>query len=132
MYRYYDYGSSTAAEESFFEAMGVMGFIILLISIVILFWIAFKMVDVAQDKGYDNCTGRIFALCLLFNIVGYLYVIALPDLKLQKQNEKIIELLTNIDKNQDANTRTNQAVLFNLKESLAKQQEREDKTQAGN
>lgn len=149
MYRYYDYGSSAAAEavtsaaenaatlatkaateEGFFEAMGVMGFIILLISLAVLFWIALKMVDVAEDKGYDYCTGRIFALCFLFNVVGYLYVIALPDLKLQKQNEKIIELLTNIDKNQDTNTRTNQSVLSNLRENLAKQQTREDTTQA--
>lgn len=121
--------ATLAAEDGFFEAMGVMGFIILLISLAVLFWVALKMVDVAEDKGYDYCTGRIFALCFLFNIVGYLYVIALPDLKLQRQNEKIIELLTNIDKNQDANTRTNQAVLYNLREGLAKQQTKEDTTE---
>lgn len=121
--------SSHPAEEGFFEAIGVMGIIILLISFIVLFWIALKMVDAAEDKGYDYCTGRIFALCFLFNIVGYLYVIALPDLKLQRQNEKIIELLTNIDKNQDANTRTNQAVLYNLREGLAKQQTKEDTTE---
>ena len=121
--------ATLAAEDGFFEAMGVMRFIILLISLAVLFWVALKMVDVAEDKGYDYCTGRIFALCFLFNIVGYLYVIALPDLKLQRQNEKIIELLTNIDKNQDANTRTNQAVLYNLREGLAKQQTKEDTTE---
>ncbi len=114
------------AEEGFFEAVGVMGFIILLITIAVFFWIALKMVDAAKDKGYDYCTGRIFALCFLFNIVGYLYVIALPDLNIQRQNEKIIELLTNIDKNQDTNTRTNQSILLNLREYLPKQQTSED------
>ena len=129
MYSYYHYGSSSATEESFFESMGVMGFIILLVSLAVLIWIAFKMVAISNDKGYDYCSGRIFILCFLVNIIGYIYVIALPDLKIQRQNERIIELLTNIDKNQDVNTRTNQSILMNISDNFPKQQSMGDPSQ---
>jgi len=45
---------------------------------------ASKMCEVAEDKGYNSKENHIFAICFWFGLFGYLYVIALPDLKLHR------------------------------------------------
>lgn len=54
--------------------------------------IACIMENVAEKKGHGK-EAHSFAICALFGIFGCLYVIALPDLKQQKQLDKIIKLL---------------------------------------
>lgn len=67
-------------------------FFIILISLIANVFIAYKMVCVSTMKGYEE-TAQIFILCFLFTVVGYLYVIALPDLSASEQRDEIIRLL---------------------------------------
>lgn len=62
--------------------------------IVLYFFIAKWFEKCAAEKGYTN--DHVFARCFWLCIFGYLYVIALPDRKVQVQNEKIISLLEEI------------------------------------
>jgi hypothetical protein len=50
------------------------------------------MKKVGINKGYGAET-HIWAICFWLGIIGYLYVIALPDKIAQSQNQKIIKLL---------------------------------------
>ena len=60
---------------------------------------AMNMKKAVDRKGYDAKALHIFAWCFWFPLFGYLYAIALPDLRVQKQNEEIIRLLnSNADK----------------------------------
>lgn len=52
---------------------------------------AINMSGVAAKKGYDAHEFHIFAWCFWLPPIGYLYVIALPDLYLQQQNIKLIK-----------------------------------------
>ena len=52
--------------------------------------IASKFSAVAEMKGHDN-TGTVLAMCFFLGIVGYLYVIALPDKNLYPKNETVNE-----------------------------------------
>ena len=51
----------------------------IVISILINFVVAVKFEDIAFKKGYDKSIHS-FAMCFWLGIVGYLYVIALPNL----------------------------------------------------
>lgn len=55
-------------------------------------FIACKMANIAFDKGHEE-TMHIVVLCFLFTILGYLYVIALPDSTAYEQRDDIIQLL---------------------------------------
>ena len=69
--------------------------------LVLYFFIAKWFEKCAAEKGYVN--DHIFARCFWLWIFGYLYVIALPDKRLQEQNEEIISLLKEIkNKNSDS------------------------------
>lgn len=57
-------------------------FVLLVINIVI----AQKFDDVAKLKGYDEKIHS-YAMCFWLGIIGYLYVIALPDLNNHKMKE---------------------------------------------
>lgn len=52
---------------------------------------AYFMGKAAEDKGYEGW--GCFWVCFLLGIMGYMYVIALPNKKLMEQNERIIECL---------------------------------------
>lgn len=58
------------------------------------------MQKVAARKGYGN-DAHAWAMCFWLGIVGGVYVIALPDLIQQNQNQQIIELLKDIAKGQE-------------------------------
>ena len=68
--------------------------IALLIGVVILIQIIFAtlMRKAAARKGYGDDT-HTWAMCFWLGIIGGIYVIALPDLIQQNQNQQIIELL---------------------------------------
>lgn len=53
--------------------------------------LASEMSDSAKSKGHSK--RRYFHLCFWLGIVGYLCVLALPDLKDREQRERIIALL---------------------------------------
>lgn len=70
-------------------------FLIILIIIVMLVVnsiYAWLMKKAYIQKGYKD-TFEIFIFCFLFGILGGLYIISLPDLIIQNQNQQIIELL---------------------------------------
>ena len=63
---------------------------------VLYFFIAKWFEKCAAEKGYTD--DLIWAKCFWLGIFGYLYVIDLPDKRLQKQNEEVISLLEEIKK----------------------------------
>lgn len=68
--------------------------VILIVLLVINLIGAGKMSDVAYAKGYDDSI-HAFAMCFWLGIIGYLYVIALPDIEARRKQDAIIELLKN-------------------------------------
>lgn len=73
--------------------MRVIGTIlVILIGICINAYLASLMKKAGIAKGYGE-DAHIWAICFWLGIMGYLYVIALPDKIQQSQNQKIIELL---------------------------------------
>lgn len=67
--------------------------VVIVILIVINMNMAAKM-SVVSQKGYNPDVLHIMAWCLWVPIFGYLYVIALPDLRLREQNKEIIDKLS--------------------------------------
>ncbi|MBD5082253.1 MAG: hypothetical protein HDT44_10905 [Ruminococcaceae bacterium] len=68
--------------------------VVIVILIVINMNMAAKMSVVVSQKGYNPDVLHIMAWCLWVPIFGYLYVIALPDLRLREQNKEIIDKLS--------------------------------------
>ena len=66
----------------------MIGFIIfsslisVILALVINYFVASMFEKIALSKGHDSSTHS-FAMCFWLGIIGYLYVIALPDLKLR-------------------------------------------------
>ena len=63
-----------------------------IIAVTIEFVFAWFMRMAAVRKGYGD-DSHVFALCFWLGILGGIYVIALPDLVQQEQNQKIIDIL---------------------------------------
>ena len=57
-------------------------------TISIAFCVTFK--GIAEEKGYKG--QKYFWLCFLFGLIGYIYVAALPDLKLRSRIRDIQEI----------------------------------------
>lgn len=72
---------------------GFVVFAILCVIFVISLFIADLMVNSAVMKGYNPDEMHIFAICFFLGIIGYIYVLSLPDKITQQQNKEIIELL---------------------------------------
>ena len=51
---------------------------VIFLIIIINYYVAKKFEQIALQKGYDASIGA-FSMCFWLGIVGYLYVIALPD-----------------------------------------------------
>ena len=62
-----------------------------LVYLAVNFLFATLMNNIAIKKGYEN--SHAFALVFFFGVLGMLYVIALPDMKVQSQLEDILTLL---------------------------------------
>ena len=63
------------------------------IVVAIQYTIATFMQKAATQKGY-GVEAHAFAMCFWLGVIGCIYVAALPDKIQQKQNQKIIELLS--------------------------------------
>ena len=55
---------------------------IFVVFIIINYFMALRMQDVVEKKGYTDL--RVVAMCFWLGIIGYLYVIALPDMKVRR------------------------------------------------
>ena len=64
-------------DESMTGFIVIAGLVILAINLIV----ARKFEDVAFKKGYDEDVHS-YAMCFWLGIIGYLYVIALPDKKI--------------------------------------------------
>lgn len=70
----------------------IYGIIVLAVYFILCAIFASKMQSVAALKGY-GIDAHAWAMCFWLGILGGIYVIALPDLIQQKQNQQLIELL---------------------------------------
>lgn len=77
-------------------------FLILIIAIVLNYSVARKFEKIAFKKGYREDI-HAFAMCFWLTLIGYLYVIALPDLNLRKEIEKLQPMkIDELKKHKDA------------------------------
>ncbi|MCD2491982.1 hypothetical protein LQE92_05000 [Lacrimispora sp. NSJ-141] len=74
----------------------------LIVALIIDIVMANLMQKVAFAKGYDTSIHS-FAICLLIGFMGYIYVIALPDLIARKNQEDILEAVKNQKNSMDEN-----------------------------
>lgn len=58
-----------------------MGFVIALVAIAINVAFAMYAGGIAEQKGYSK--GNWIAVCIIFGIIGYILIAALPDLELR-------------------------------------------------
>ncbi len=65
--------------------------LVVLVYLAVNFLFAALMNSIAIKKGYEN--SHAFALVFFFGVLGMLYVIALPNMKVQSQLEDILTLL---------------------------------------
>ena len=49
------------------------------------------MCEAVDAKGYNSASEHIFAICFWFGLFGFLYALALPDLKLQRLIKSIAD-----------------------------------------
>ena len=82
------------------EGITIGYLIVLAVFLLINYLIAKKFEEIAFIKGYSE-QDHTFAMCFWLGIVGYIYVLALPDLvtikKSAAQGRRIEELLKSID-----------------------------------
>lgn len=57
----------------------IMEVLILLVAVCLQLYLAYLFYEVAKDKGYEGA--RYYVIPLLFSVIGYLWVIALRDLR---------------------------------------------------
>lgn len=62
----------------------IFGFAVFLFLIFVNMKLSRGMVEAANDKGYCDNDLFIFYICFFFGALGYMYVAALPDLKLRE------------------------------------------------
>ncbi len=78
----------------------ILYLVLILLAIFVSYKVAKKFEQIAFAKGQTK-EAHAFEMCFFLGIVGYLYVIALPnanfDIKRLNQQKQIIELLQNID-----------------------------------
>ena len=67
--------------------------IALAVAILVNYLIAKTVSGIVVRKGYTVKETHAFAMCFWLGMIGYIYVAALPDRKLQEQNRQILELL---------------------------------------
>ena len=76
----------------------LVGLVIALILILINIYGAYLMAQSASLKGYGKDL-HAWAICFWLGIIGYLYIISLPDLIQQSQNQSIMVLLEKKEEN---------------------------------
>ncbi len=65
----------------------IVGIIILVVFLIINYNMAQNMQEIVEKKGYTDL--RVVTICFWLGIIGYLYVIALPDLEERRLLKKI-------------------------------------------
>lgn len=92
--------------------MGDLSVVFVMVWLIVHLAICFFFSDVAQMKGHS---GGAFWICFFLGIGGWLYVIALPDLKQRENQEKIIALLggKKLESVDGESTQTNNQVTYN-------------------
>ena len=87
-------------------------FVIIFALVYLNYAIAKKFEQIAFSKGYSKEI-HAFGMCFWLGLVGYLYVIALPDInhdtKILNQQKRMIELLKNLDDKKTEDNSSNQA-----------------------
>lgn len=84
--------------------MDFVYFLIVLVAIAINVAFAMYAGGIAEQKGYSK--GNWIAVCIIFGIVGYILIAALPDLELRATLENIEKKLAK-DKNDNCLPRSN-------------------------
>ena len=106
-----------------------MKFVIIILALLAAFIInviiASNMEIAAEKKGYGK-EAYAFAMCFWLGIVGYLYVVALPDLKQHEQLDKIIKLLDP----QTPTTAPQQDVAWKLQELIPEAPKKDGRAEA--
>lgn len=83
-------------EETPFIILCIIGGILLIVGYA---WVITRMVEVAEEKGHEEKAENLKLMFFLCSITGigliipFIYVLALPDRKLVRSNEKIRLLL---------------------------------------
>lgn len=84
--------------------MGLVYFLIVLVAIAIDIAFAMYAGGIAEQKGYSK--GNWIAVCIIFGIIGYILIAALPDLELRATLENIEKKLAK-DENDNCLPRSN-------------------------
>ena len=71
--------------------MVVVAVVVVVVWLGVWFFVSGYMSEAAERKGYTDI--HAFAIVFWLGIPGCLYIIALPDLKVRENQEKIIQLL---------------------------------------
>ena len=69
-------------EDSIVGGVAFVYVAILVVFIIINYFMALRMQDVVEKKGYTDL--RVVAMCFWLGIIGYLYVISLPDMEVRR------------------------------------------------
>ena len=71
--------------------MGILIYLLIIVAAVLIqYFVAKKFEAIAFLKGYDESIHS-FAMCFWLGFIGYLYVIALPDLNANSSNNDASE-----------------------------------------
>ncbi len=69
------------------EILLIVGIVSGIVCLIVHIVFAFMFNKIAWDKGYDS----MLVLCLLFGMIVYVYIAALPDLELRRTSETILK-----------------------------------------
>lgn len=104
----------------------LLGLLIALIPLLINYVIAKKFEEIAAQKGYDSSIHS-FAMCFWLGFIGYIYVLALPDL-VQREQMQILVRRNVQDKSGFANSKNEKKTKNNERIKLKEPKEQEKKT----
>lgn len=77
----------------------IASIVVLFIFVIINYNMACNMQEIVEKKGYKDL--RVVAICFWLGIIGYLYVIALPNLEEQRLLKKIAGEAENVIENEE-------------------------------
>ena len=86
-----DYGYSSRGFSGILSGALIFCIIILIAFLILYIYICHKMCEAVDAKGYNSASEHIFAICFWFGLFGFLYALALPDLKLQRLIKSIAD-----------------------------------------
>ena len=84
-----------SSTDDFVAAYVLLYLVIIAVAIYINYLIAKKFESIAFTKGYTTEV-HAFAMCFWLGMIGYIYVLALPNLIMMGQNKDMIDSLRSI------------------------------------